>query len=31
MNLLNRGFAAVQAVIDDVTKILNEVIKKLSG
>tara|TARA_Y100000591_G_C21835695_1_gene702341 strand:- start:1034 stop:1885 length:852 start_codon:yes stop_codon:yes gene_type:complete len=31
MNLLNRGFAAVQAVIDDVTKILNEVIKKLGG
>lgn len=31
MNLLNRGFAAVQAVIDDVTKILGEVIKKLSA
>jgi flagellar hook protein FlgE len=31
MNLLNRGFSAVQAVIDDVTKILNEIIKKLSG
>ena len=31
MNLLNRGFAAVQAVIDDVTKILTEIIKKLGG
>lgn len=31
MNLLNRGFAAVQAVIDDVTKIVNELIKKLGG
>ena len=31
MNLLNRGFAAVQAVIDDVTKIINEVIKKIGG
>ncbi len=31
MNLLNRGFAAVQAVIDDVTKIINEIIKKIGG
>ena len=31
MNLLNRGFSAVQAVIDDVTKIINELIKKISG
>lgn len=31
MNLLNRGFSAVQAVIDDVTKILSEIIKKLGG
>ncbi len=31
MNLLNRGFAAVQAVIDDVTKILSEIIKKLGS
>ncbi len=31
MNLLNRGFSAVQAVIDDVTKIINELIKKIAG
>lgn len=31
MNLLNRGFAAVQAVIDDVTKIITEIIKKIGS
>ncbi len=31
MNLLNRGFAAVQAVIDDVTKIIQEITKKIGG
>ena len=31
MSLLNRGFTAVQAVIDDVTKILSDIIKKLGG
>ena len=31
MNLLNRGFAAVQAVIDDVTKIIGEIIKKIGS
>ena len=31
MNLLNRGFAAVQAVIDDVTKIIQNVMKIVGG
>lgn len=31
MNLLNRGFSAVQAVIDDVTKILQNIISKIGG
>lgn len=31
MNLLNRGFSAVQAVIDDVTKIIQNVMKIVGG
>lgn len=31
MNLLNRGFSAVQGVIDDITKILQNLIQKIGG
>ena len=31
MNLLNRGFSAVQAVIDDIGKIVNQLISKIIG
>ena len=31
MALINRGFSAIQGVIDDVNKIINNTISKLTG